>query len=140
MTDTSTLELVARYIGAWGEADAGQRRKTIETLWVEGGTHVLRTPEAIRAAAAGIGFVVSTLEATGYDELEARVARSHQEFVAGGEYVFRLQDGAVRLKDLVKFGWEMVATATGEVVGGGQEVLVMGADQRIVADYQFPNP
>lgn len=80
------------------------------------------------------------LEATGYDELEARVARSYEEFVAGGDYVFRPRDNAVRLKDLVKFSWEMVATANGEVVGEGLEILLVSADNRIVADYQFPNP
>jgi hypothetical protein len=139
MTD-STRDLVARYVGVWCEPDAEQRRKAIEALWVEDGTHVLHPPEEIRTATAGLGFEVNTLEATGYDALEARVARSYEEFVAGGEYVFRPQDNAVRLKDLVKFSWEMVATASGEVVGGGQEVLLVGADQRIVTDYMLPNP
>lgn len=140
MTDSTTRDLVARYVGVWCEADAEQRRKVIETLWVEDGIHVLHPPEEIRTAAAGLGFGASTLEATGYDELEARVARSYQEFVAGGDYVFRPRDNAVRLKDLVKFSWEMVATANGEVVGEGLEILLVSADNRIVADYQFPNP
>lgn len=140
MTDSTTRDLVARYVGVWGEADAEQRRKAIETLWVEEGIHVLHPPEEIRTAAAGLGFAASTLEATGYDELEARVARSYEEFVAGGDYVFRPRDNAVRLKDLVKFSWEMVATANDEVVGEGLEILLVNADHRIVADYQFPNP
>jgi hypothetical protein len=141
MTDSATQELVARYVGVWCEADAGQRRKTIEALWAEDGVHVLDPPAEFRAVAGGLGFgfAASTLEATGYDELEARVARSYEEFVAGGEYVFRPKDNAVRLKDVVKFSWEMVATASGEVMGEGLEVLLVDSDGRIVVDYQFPN-
>lgn len=141
MSDSKTAELVTRYVGIWGEADAEQRRKTIEELWIEGGKHYLDPPAEFRTMAGGLGFGfgASTLEATGYDELEARVARSYEEFVAGGEYEFRARDNAVRLKDVVKFTWEMVATASGEVVGEGLEVLQLDADGRIVADYQFPN-
>lgn len=141
MSDSKTRELVARYVGVWGEADAEQRRKTIEELWVEDGKHFLDPPAEFRSVASGLGFgfAASTLEATGYDELEARVARSYEEFVAGGEYEFRPKDNAVRLKDVVKFSWEMVATASGEVMGEGLEVLQLDADGRIVADYQFPN-
>ncbi|MFK4088471.1 hypothetical protein ACI2LF_30435 [Kribbella sp. NPDC020789] len=141
MSDSRTAELVARYVGVWGEADAERRRKVIEELWVEDGKHYLDAPAEFRAVASGLGFgfAASTLEAAGYDELEARVARSYEEFVAGGEYEFRARDNAVRLKDVVKFTWEMVATASGEVVGEGLEVLQVNADGRIVADYQFPN-
>jgi hypothetical protein len=140
MTDSTTRDLVSRYVEVWCLTDADERRKAIEALWVESGTHVLQPPLEMRTAAAGLGFAASTLEATGYDELEARVARAYEEFVADGEYSFRPGEYAVRLKDVVRFDWEMVATASGEVVGGGQEVLMVGADQRIIADYQFPNP
>ncbi len=141
MSDSRTAELVARYVGVWCEADAEQRRKTIEELWIEDGKHYLDPPGEFRTVASGFGFgfAASTLEATGYDELEARVARSYEEFVAGGEYEFRPRDNAVRLKDVIKFSWEMVATASGEVVGEGLEVLQVDAAGRIVADYQFPN-
>jgi hypothetical protein len=131
-------ELAARYIGVWGEPDAGQRRRTIEELWAGNGIHVLHPPQEIRDAAGSLGFASTTLEATGYDELDARVTRSYQEFVADGKYIFRPRDNAVRLNNLVKFGWETVSAADGEVVGGGLEILLLNADHQIVADYMFP--
>ncbi|TDU88455.1 hypothetical protein EV138_2000 [Kribbella voronezhensis] len=140
MIDSSTRDLVARYVGVWGEPDAERRRRTIEELWTENGTHLLHPPEEIRAAAGGLGFAATTLTATGYDELEARVARSYEEFVADGKYIFRPRDNAVRLDDLVRFSWEMVSTADGEVVGEGLEILLIDSDRRIRTDYQFPNP
>jgi hypothetical protein len=133
-----TRELAARYVGVWCEPDAEQRRKTIRELWAESGTHVLHPPQEIRDAAGALGFTSTTLEATGYDELEARVTRSYEEFVADGKYTFRARDNAVRLNDLVKFSWEMVSTADGEVVGGGLEILLLNADQQILSDYQLP--
>lgn len=140
MIDSSTRDLVARYVGVWGEPDAEQRRRTIQELWAENGTHLLHPPQEIREAAGGLGFAATALAATGYDELEARVARSYEEFVADGKYTFRPRDNAVRLDNLVKFSWEMVSTADGEVVGEGLEILLMDSDRRIRTDYQFPNP
>jgi hypothetical protein len=131
-------ELAARYVGVWCEPDAEQRRRTIQELWAENGTHVLHPPQEIRDAAGGLGFLSTTLAATGYDELEARVARSYEEFIADGKYMFRPRDNAVRLNNLVKFSWEMVSTADGEVVGEGVEILLVDTDQRILTDYQFP--
>ena len=133
-----TRELAARYVGVWCEPDADERRRTIRELWAENGSHVLHPPQEIRDAAGGLGFVATTLAATGYDELEARVARSYEEFIADGKYMFRARDNAVRLNDLVKFSWEMVSTADGEVVGQGLEILLLNADQQILTDYQFP--
>jgi hypothetical protein len=131
-------ELAARYVGVWCEPDAEQRRRTIQELWAESGTHVLHPPQEIRDAAGSLGFTSTALEATGYDELEARVARSYEEFVADGKYSFRPRDNAVRLNDLVKFSWEMVSTADGEVVGEGLEILLLNADHQILTDYQLP--
>jgi hypothetical protein len=138
MTVSSTRELASRYVAVWGEPDADQRRKAIENLWAEDGSHILEPPEEIRASAAALGFASTTLEAHGYDAIEARVARSYEEFVAGGEFVFRARDNAVRLNNVVKFSWEMHPTAGGELVGGALEVLVLDEDDRITADYMFP--
>jgi hypothetical protein len=43
----------------------------------------------------------------------------------------------VRLRDVVKFRWEMVGKATGEVAGVGLEFLVLDEEGRIRTDYQF---
>jgi len=41
------------------------------------------------------------------------------------------------LRNIARFHWEMVSTATGEAVGGGLEVLVLDDQGRIVIDSQF---
>jgi hypothetical protein len=66
-----------------------------------------------------IGFEAPKLEIQGYAAIEARVARAHEDFVASGQLFFRARDNAVQLRNLVKFNWEMVATATGAVDGFG---------------------
>jgi hypothetical protein len=138
MTNPDADRLVQRYVAVWTEPDPAARRKAIEELWTEDGAHVLHPPVEIRDAAATLGFAHTTLEARGYDEIEARVSRAHADFVAPGEYVFRASGPAVRLNDVVKFRWEMVPVDGGEPVGGGVDVFVL-RDGRVRTDYQFPD-
>ncbi|CAM5322363.1 SnoaL-like domain-containing protein OS=Kitasatospora aureofaciens OX=1894 GN=GCM10010502_25350 PE=4 SV=1 [Kitasatospora aureofaciens] len=135
---TSAQQLADRYAALWTERDAGARRKAIERLWAEDGVHLVHPPEEIRAEAVQVGFPEPVLEARGYRELEFRVARAYQEFVAPGEFTFRAREDAVRLRDVVRFSWEMVSVGTGELAGGGVEFVVLDTDGRITADYQFP--
>src|SRR6266540_991264 len=72
-----------------------------------------------------------------YMALETRVARAYEEFVAPGEYVFRPRDNAARLRNLVKFNWELVSRATGEVAAVGLDVLTLDDQGRITVDYVF---
>ena len=65
------------------------------------------------------------------------MTRSHDEFVARGGFVFRPAGDATRLRDVVKFRWEMVPRDGGDVAGKGLQVLVLDADGRIRLDYQF---
>ena len=130
-------ELVGRYVAVWNEPDAELRRKAIHALWTEDGAHVLQPPLEIQNAAAGIGFTSAALEARGHDELEVRVTRAYQDFVAPGEFTFRPRDNAGRLRNVVKFNWEMVPIAGGEAAASGLEILVLGEDGRITTDYQF---
>lgn len=136
---TDPHELARRYIQLWNEPDRDTRRTIIRELWTENGAHVLHPPEEIRKAAAGLGFVDQALEVKGYDALEARVAKAYEDFVASGEYTFAARGAAVRLRDVVKLEWHAVRRADGEAVGGGIDVLVLDADGRISADYQFPD-
>ncbi|GAA0395131.1 hypothetical protein Acor_64840 [Acrocarpospora corrugata] len=138
MTDIHAQELAGRYVALWNEPDAGLRRKAIEEVWSGDGIHLLQPPAEIREVAAGLGFDSTALSAHGYDEIEVRVARSYEEFVAPGEFFFRPRGDAVRLRDVVKFTWEMVPVGGDEAVGGGLEVLVLDGDGRITADYMFP--
>jgi hypothetical protein len=130
-------QLVGRYVAVWNEPDAELRRRAIHELWAEDGAHVLQPPLEIRKAAAGIGFTSASLEARGHDELEVRVTRAYQDFVAPGEFTFRPRENADRLRNIVKFNWEMVPVAGGEAAATGLEILVLGEDGRITTDYQF---
>ncbi|MEU1184280.1 hypothetical protein ABZ464_43050 [Streptomyces sp. NPDC005820] len=137
-TEIDAQQLADRYIAQWNLADAAERRAAIEALWAEDGTHVLQPPVEIREKAAELGFDHTTLEAKGYDAIETRVARSHERFVEKQGFVFRSRTDAVRLDEVVKFGWEAVSGETGEVLGGGLDVLVLDDDGRIRTDYMFP--
>jgi hypothetical protein len=139
MSNVDADDLVQRYVAVWTEPDPAKRRDAIEQLWTEDGAHVLQPPVEIRDAAAALGFGDTTLEARGYDEIEARVARAYDDFVAPGEYIFRASGPAVRLRDVVKFDWEMVPVGGGAAVGGGVDVFVLD-DGRVRTDYQFPDP
>ncbi len=137
MRDMSARELVSRYVAVWTEPDAELRRKAIQELWAEDGAHILQPPQELRQAAAGLGFPSATLQARGHDELEARVTRSYQDFVAPGQFTFKARDNADRLHNVVKFTWDMVPAGGGEAAGTGLEILVLDEDGRIEADYQF---
>ncbi|MFE9816068.1 hypothetical protein [Streptomyces sp. NPDC005773] len=138
MTDIDPQDLADRYIAQWVVPEAGERRAAIEQLWAEDGTHFLQPPVEIREIAAGLGFDHSTLQAQGIDAFETRVARSHEQFVKEAGLTFRSRNDAVRLHDMVKFTWQTVSTGTGEVVGGGLEILILDEHDRIKADYMFP--
>ncbi|HEY9328677.1 MAG TPA: hypothetical protein VIS09_10640 [Streptomyces sp.] len=138
MSETDPQDLADRYIAQWVVPDAAARRAAIEQLWAEDGIHFLQPPVEIREVAAGLGFGRSALQAQGLDAFETRVARSHEQFVKEAGLSFRSRNDAVRLHDMVKFSWETVSTGTGEVVGGGLEILVLDEHDRIKADYMFP--
>ncbi|MEU9340901.1 hypothetical protein AB0D74_06765 [Streptomyces sp. NPDC048278] len=138
MIEIDAQRLADRYLAQWIVPDAAERRAAIERLWAEDATHVLRPPAEIREIAAGLGFDHTTLEAQGYDAIETRVARSYERFVEKMGFTFRSRADAVRLNGVVRFGWETVSTETGDVVGGGLEILVLDDDGRIKADYMFP--
>jgi hypothetical protein len=128
-------ELVDRYTAIWNEPDPDRRRQGVAQLWSEDAVQILEPPQEVREAAAGLE-VTPTFQARGHHELEARVTRAYEEFVATAGNSFRPKDHGTRLADVVTWRWEMV-TDTGEVAGGGLEFVVLGADGRIQTDYQF---
>jgi hypothetical protein len=65
------------------------------------------------------------------------VTRAYEDFVAPGQFTFRPRDNADALRDVVKFSWEMVPAGGGEAAATGLEILILGPDGRIEADYQF---
>jgi hypothetical protein len=129
-------ELVGCYMAVWNEPDAERRRNAIAELWTEDGVQLLQPPQEVREIAAGLGLT-PTLQARGHDELEVRVTRAFEEFVAPGEFAFRARDNADRLDNVVKFNWEMVPTSGGDPAAVGLGILVLDDGARIRMDYQF---
>jgi hypothetical protein len=127
--------LVDRYVAVRNEPDADRRRSVVVELWTEDAIHVLEPPQEVREAGEALD-VTPIFQARGHRELEARVSRAYEKFVAPGEYSFRSQGAARRLGDVVKFKWEMVS-ASGDPAGGGLEFVIVDADGRIRLDYQF---
>jgi hypothetical protein len=130
-------ELSERYVSVWMEADPSVRREIIRELWAPDGAHVLEPPREIRDAATRLGFRTPALEARGYEALEARVTRAYEQFVAPGQFLFRPRDDASRLREVVKFRWEMIPARGGAVAAVGLDILFLDAEGKIAIDHQF---
>lgn len=131
------IDLADRYVAMWNEPDPRARRELLHHLWSSGALHRLQPPAEMRTAARAVGFSDPVLEARGHKELEQRVTRAYDEFVAPGTYTFRRRDDVARVGNVVKFHWEMIPQAGGDVAGLGLEVLIVDDDMRIKEDYQF---
>jgi hypothetical protein len=137
ISSRSAAELAEKYVALWNEPDAGQRRRMIAELWAEDGRHILQPPQEIRAIAAQPGIALTaSLQAQGYEEIEARAASAYEHWVGSEGLSFRGRDDADRLDDVVKLHWEAVAK-DGTVVAVGLSFLVLAADGRIGRDYTF---
>ena len=129
-------ELFEKYVALWNEPNAERRRERVTELWAPDARQVLKPPVEVTEVASGLGMT-ATLEARGHDQLEQRVTRAYDEFVASGGYTFRRRGEAEQLQDVVKFRWEMVRAGGEAVAGVGLEVLLLAPDGRIGAAYQF---
>jgi hypothetical protein len=129
------IELVDRFVALWNEPSAERRGTMVRELWTDDALHVFEPPHEVLDAAAGLS-VTAVFQARGHAELEERVARAYQEFIAPGRFAFRLAGEPKRVADTVRFTWEMVST-DGSVAGVGLEFVVLAADGRIRLDYQF---
>ena len=137
ISSRSAAELAEKYVALWNEPDAERRGRMIAKLWTEDGRHILQPPQEIRAIAAqpGIGLT-ATLEAHGYEEIEARAASAYEHWVGSEGLSFQARADADRLGDVVKFHWEAVA-GDGTLFAVGLSFLVLAADGRIERDYTF---
>ena len=116
-------EFIDRYVSVWNEKDPDARRRSIATLWAPDGA-----------------TCYSQLDARGYEAIEARVASANQKWVRNQSFVFRPRKNIVAHHNVVKLLWEMVPASGGEVATAGLNVLILGPDDRIRADYQFSEP
>lgn len=132
---TREHELVERYAAIWNEAGEERRRAMVRDLWTEDALHVFQPPQEVLDAAAALK-VTGIFQARGHAELEDRVGRAYEEFVAPGAFSFRSAGEAKRVADALRFSWEMVG-ADGTVAATGLEFVLLAADGRIRLDYQF---
>jgi hypothetical protein len=130
-------DLVERYVAMWNEEDPAARRAAVVELWAADGAQILHPPREILDQAARIGFTNPALEARGHHALEERVTRAYEEFVAPGEFRFQSRDDAVQVRDVIKFGWEMVRVDDGDPAAAGVEFVMLDVSGRIRLDYQF---
>jgi hypothetical protein len=113
-------EIVDRYVALWNEANPAVRALEIRALWAPDGANFYRDKMVI-----------------GYLALEERVAASHDKNVASSNYRFRDRKDARQTHNGVAFTWEMVSAGGNEVLAVGLEILLLDADGRLSADYQF---
>ena len=119
----NTKDFVDRYVAAWNEPDESLRRAIVAELWAQDGAHFTNTSESY-----------------GHDAIAARIARAFDRFVGSGEFRFRALNGVDAHHDTLKFYWAMVPQGGGMVGAVGSDFIVLDAEGRIRADYQFIEP
>jgi hypothetical protein len=117
-TNTVTDFQADRYIELWNTNEEEVRRATIRSLWADDGWHV-----------------APSIAVRGYEELEARVARSHQRWIVEEHCRFVKRD-AQSHHNAVRIVWEMV-DSRGNVESVGSEILVLNDSGKITSAYQF---
>jgi hypothetical protein len=81
-------EFTDRYVAVWNQPEADLRRKGVIALWAEDGANLTRT-----------------IEARGYEALEARVTRAHEKWVTEEGFVFRALNGVAHHHNVATFSW-----------------------------------
>ncbi|MEU3457301.1 hypothetical protein ABZ671_27415 [Micromonospora sp. NPDC006766] len=82
VADIDLKNLTDRDVAVWSEPDPEHRRVAVRELWSTDGVHVLQPPQEMRRAASGLRFGRLVLKARGHHELEVRVTRAYEEFIA----------------------------------------------------------
>jgi hypothetical protein len=118
-TGFDSTAIVDRYLAVWNEPDAGTRRAAIADIW---------RPDATE--------FVHEVQFRGHEELEPRVIRAHQAFVASGKYTVAGAGDVSCHGDLVMFTAQLV-TPGGEVDWAARVFLLLGEDGRIEEDYHL---
>jgi hypothetical protein len=111
-----------RYVSMWNERDAEARHELIVELWAEDAANFTQS-----------------FEVHGHQEIEARVTRSFETYVAPGTYSFQAARAAAAHHDAVRVDWEMVDVTSGAAASTGSEFIMLDDHGRITRDYQFLN-
>ena len=114
---------INQYVSMWHEADPARRREIVGALFAENAENYTRA-----------------FAARGRDEIIARVARAHEEWVASRGFVFRPAGNSDAHHHVIKCLWEMLPKAGGPIEARGLDIFVLCEDRRIRALYQFSEP
>ncbi len=106
-------EIVASYIGAWNETDAGRRRDIIARTWSESGSY----QDAHR-------------EGTGHGAIDAMIAAAQAQFPG---YRLRLSSGIEAHHDRVRFSWVAGGTEAAPLFIAGTDYATLAGDGRLAA-------
>jgi hypothetical protein len=107
----------------WNEGDPTARRDLVGELW-----------------AVDAGNYTQSFEVHGHSEIEARVMRSYDTYVAPGTYLFKAAKPAASHHDVIRIDWEMIDARSGTAASTGTEFITLDDEGRITDDYQFLNP
>src|SRR5262245_62488113 len=98
-------DLVERYVAVWNEPDPVRRRQAVRELWSEDAVHLLQPTQVVREAAASLD-VRAVFQVRGHAELEKRVDRAYDTFVAEGGNSFRPRNDGAGVGEVAKVrGW-----------------------------------
>ncbi len=118
-TMTDFNEFADRYVALWNESDPERRRNAIAEIWASEGHYCNGRAEYV-----------------GHDAIQTAVAISHDKWVGTG-YTFRSRKNAEGHHNGMRFSWDMVPAAGGDVVSIGSEFVILDDHGRIRYDYQF---
>jgi SnoaL-like domain len=106
-------EIVAGYIAAWNETDAGRRRDIIARTWSEDGS-----------------YLDSHRDSAGHAAIDAMIGAVQEKFPG---YRFRLSSGIEAHHDRVRFSWSAGGTEQAPLFFGGTDFAVLARDGRLRA-------
>jgi len=123
LTEFNVTEFLDRYVAMWHEPDTDRRRGIIKQLFAPDAVDVLRS-----------------LEARGYDAIEARVTTAHEKWVRDGGFIFRSLGNIGMHHNVFKLNWEMIPKDGGKAASLGFDFFILRHDGRIRILYQFGEP
>ena len=113
-------DLADRYLDAFNEPDADTRARKVAALWAPDGEH-------------HGGFV-----GKGHAELTAGIEGSHNNWIKGQGWTWVPQSPALVRQNMVHFLFAAVPVDNPDaVMASGAQVMVVGEDGRLTADYTF---
>jgi hypothetical protein len=104
-------EIVAGYIAAWNETDAGRRRDIIARTWSE-----------------DCSFLDAHRDGTGHAGIDALIDGVQKQFAG---YRFRLSSSIEAHHDRVRFGWSAGGTDQAPLFFSGTDFAVLAPDGRL---------